>query len=124
MEFEALTGTIRIAYSKRYLKEEKRLAKKEPELHQLIRDELIQNQDVGDLIPGSGGWRKARVGSPAQGKGKSGGFRFIHLHFGSYRIIYLMDVYPKNEQENISSAFLQYLKVTASEMKDSLHNQP
>src|SRR4051812_29536326 len=98
MEFESAKGELRIAFSARYLKELKRLEKKEPLLHQLVLDVILRNPNAGNVIPGSGGWRKVRLASPSQGRGKSGGFRFIHLHLGTYSVLYLMDIYSKSEQ--------------------------
>ena len=120
MEFEKLSDSLQITFSKAYLRELRRLSKKEPELHRLILEELGNDPDVGDVIPGSGGWRKARVGSPSQEKGKSGGFRFIHLYFKSYGAIYLTDVYAKSEKENISPAMQRYLKESARMFKENL----
>jgi hypothetical protein len=51
-------------------------------------------------MPGCGGLRKIRW--PGRGKGKSGGLRIIYLNVPEQSRIYLIDVYAKGEQENIS----------------------
>ena len=60
---------------------------------------LILNPHAGDLIPGSGGLRKVRWGG--KGKGKRGGFRIIHFCRMVKNEIWLLDIYAKNEMENI-----------------------
>jgi len=44
--------------------------------YRLLQNELAQNPEEGDLIPGGGGVRKIRFA--AQGKGKRGGARLIY----------------------------------------------
>jgi len=53
------------------------------------------------VIPGTGGIRKARLKSAS--KGKRGGFRVCYLNIEEKLILFLLFVYPKNEQENLSS---------------------
>jgi len=45
-------------------------------LIQELQQSLVQHQDLGDLIPGSGGLRKIRW--KIEGKGKRGGIRVIY----------------------------------------------
>ena len=42
-----------------------------------IQKALIENPLLGDVVKGTSGARKGRIGNPKQKAGKSGGFRFI-----------------------------------------------
>lgn len=72
---------------------------------------LMLNPNAGDLIPGSGGLRKVRWAG--KGKGKRGGFRVIHFRRMMKGEIWLLDIYAKNEIENIS---LEKLKILHKEV--------
>ena len=67
-----------------------------------IQTDLINNPDLGNVIEGGSGIRKLRV--KRQGMGKSGGSRIIYFNRLEAGKIYLMFIYPKNEQENLTSA--------------------
>ena len=61
---------------------------------------LLKNLNVGDVIPGTGGLRKIRWA--AKGKGKRSGARILYFDLESKSKTYLLTVYSKNDQENIS----------------------
>lgn len=74
---------------------------------------LAEQPQKGDLIPRSGGLRKLRWA--AKGKGKRGGARVIYYYIIEPKTIRLMDIYTKNEQENISVKALEELKKRSHE---------
>lgn len=76
---------------------------------------LIQIPDIGDVIPGSGGIRKFRVG--AKSKGKRGGARVIYYFAASRHQIFLLDIYAKNEQIDLTLPRLQELKKIVEDMQ-------
>jgi len=45
------------------------------ELLRAIQEELMKKPDRGDMVPGLGGVRKARIANPGRSKGKRGGYR-------------------------------------------------
>jgi hypothetical protein len=59
---------------------------------------LIAQPNKGDLIQGTGGLRKIRIGLGQQGK--RGGGRVIYF-LASTEIIYLILAYPKNVKDNL-----------------------
>ena len=63
---------------------------------------LARNPDTGDLMPGTGGARKVRFAG--RGKGKSGGYRVVTFYAGSDIPVFLLDVYGKDTQANLSKA--------------------
>lgn len=62
---------------------------------------LLNNLQMGDIIPGMEGLRKTRVKSVS--KGKSGGFRVDYLDFPDEGITYYIVIYPKNVKDDLSS---------------------
>jgi hypothetical protein len=68
-------------------------------------------------MPGCGGLRKIRLANPRRGKGKRGGARVIYLHVPEVNWIYLLDIYGKDEKEDLSAAEKKILKRLAEEFK-------
>jgi hypothetical protein len=69
---------------------------------QSVVDLLTVNPDLGDLIQGTGGARKARFA--LDGRGKSGGARVIYFFHNEGIPVFLLTVYTKNEKSNLSMA--------------------
>ena len=78
-------------------------------------DELAQNPTKGSVIPGGGGIRKIRLA--LENRGKSSGARVIYLYLKIRERIYLLTVYPKNRQENLTAAELKNLKTATTLIK-------
>jgi hypothetical protein len=67
-----------------------------------IEDDLLADPKRGDLVQGTGGVRKARVGDPQSGRGKRGSYRYLYLYLEHHGRIYLLYFYGKNEQSDLS----------------------
>ncbi len=67
------------------------------------------------LIPGTGGFRKARWRRP--GSGKSGGLRVIYCFMVRPDLVFLADLCAKNEKENLTHAERNQLQKIASEIQ-------
>ena len=65
---------------------------------------LIQHPESGALIAGTGGLRKIRWQDARRGKGKRGGLRVIYYWWQPAAEIWLLKIYDKDEQEDISVA--------------------
>lgn len=65
-----------------------------------LESELISNPKIGPVMRGTGGVRKMRFAF--EGRGKSGSLRVIYVDFEVYEKLYLVDVFQKSEQENLS----------------------
>jgi hypothetical protein len=70
------------------------------------REEIVRTiaaaPEAGDLMPGTGGYRKLRFAR--SGMGKRGGARVIYLYGGEDLPIFLITVYAKSEKGNLSKA--------------------
>ncbi|MFM9913107.1 MAG: type II toxin-antitoxin system RelE/ParE family toxin [Methylophilaceae bacterium] len=63
---------------------------------------LAAHPKSGNLIEGTGGIRKLRWGRG--GRGKSGGVRLIYYYHSESIPLYLLTLFAKNEQDNLSKA--------------------
>ena len=81
----------------------------------LLQYELLQDPAYGDVMRGTGGFRKIRFALP--GHGKSGGMRVIYLDIPIAGILYLLLVYPKNEKETLSRTECNELKQISANIK-------
>jgi hypothetical protein len=66
-----------------------------------IVDLIAYEPACGDLIPGTGGLRKVRVGRG--GSGKRGGARVIYYFYNAEFPALLMALYAKNEKADLSA---------------------
>ncbi len=71
---------------------------------------LVENPEAGDVIPASGGCRKVRWSR--KGMGKRGGVRVIHYNRLADGVIYLLLIYAKGVQDNISPKVLKAIQET------------
>lgn len=71
---------------------------------------LMQNPNLGVVIPGSSGIRKLRVRNRDLARGKSGGYRLLYWIGGQPEpTIYLLLLYFKGDQAEVTRAELQQL---------------
>jgi hypothetical protein len=71
---------------------------------------LTEHPDAGPNIKGSGGLRKLRWG--IEGQGKSSGVRVIYYWVVAQNRIFMVYMYPKSKQDDLSSEQLKALKKT------------
>lgn len=72
---------------------------------------LARNPEAGDLIPGTGGFRKLRWTDPRRRKGKRGGLRVIYFHFVADSQIWFMTLYGKDEAADLTPDEKRALKM-------------
>jgi len=102
---------VKIIETSIFTKKIKRLLSDEE--YRLLQNELIINPTKGNVIKDSGGLRKIRWKS--QGRGKSGGVRIIYYWISYEKIILMLLVYPKSEQDDLTSDQLKILKKLVEE---------
>ena len=102
--------SYKIAAIENFRKEAKRLIRKYPSLKSEISglgEELSVNPTLGAAL--GNGCYKIRLGIASKRKGKSGGARIITYVFVSEETVFLLSIYDKSEQSNISDADLAEL---------------
>jgi len=77
-----------------------------------LQDKLAANPELGDLMPGTGGFRKMRWADVRRGKGRRGGLRIIYYHFASTYQIWLMALYDKDEASDLTAREKKALKAS------------
>ncbi|MCA1628773.1 MAG: type II toxin-antitoxin system RelE/ParE family toxin [Acidobacteria bacterium] len=78
-----------------------------------LQSDLIQQPDLGNVIPESGGIRKLRVA--AKGHGKSGGARVIYYRVAARDCIFFLRAYAKNEQSDLTRKEIRGLRRAVEE---------
>ena len=68
---------------------------------------LVLRPEQGALIPGAGGLRKVRWG--IEGKGKRGGVRIIYFWDPKQAVLYMLLVYGKTVQDDLTPTQLRTL---------------
>jgi hypothetical protein len=77
-----------------------------------LQAKLAANPDLGDLMPGTGGFRKIRWADARRGKGRRGGLRVIYYHFKSDSQIWLMTLYDKGKASDLTAKEKKMLKAS------------
>jgi mRNA-degrading endonuclease RelE of RelBE toxin-antitoxin system len=72
-----------------------------------LQNHLAHYPNAGAIIPGSKGLRKIRWA--AKGRGKRGGTRVIYFWHVTPEIITFLDIYPKNEKDDLTKQEIRLL---------------
>lgn len=95
----------------------KRLVKKYPSLKKEVADLLAQVQTDPEQGTALGNdCYKIRLAIASKGKGKSGGARVITLVVQAATTVYLLSIYDKGEQDDITDAELEALVKAATRL--------
>jgi len=78
---------------------------------------LMENPTRGDVMPGCGGLRKVRTASAKRGKGKRSGARVIYLYVPENRWFFMLDIYGKDEKDDLAAAEKTALSALAGHLK-------
>lgn len=82
----------------------------EDDEYRALQTFLAGDPEAGDVMPGTGGFRKLRWADPVRGKGKRGGLRVIYYYLLSDAQIWLMTLYDKGEMSDLNAAEKRALK--------------
>lgn len=75
-----------------------------------LQTRLGANPELGDVMPGTGGFRKLRWADARRGKGRRGGLRIIYAYFASDEQVWLMTLSDKNEASDLTASEKKALK--------------
>lgn len=78
--------------------------------YQELQLALMDNPGRGEIMPGTGGFRKLRWRDPRRGKGKRGGLRVIYYYLTSDHQIWFVTIYDKDEMMDLTVEEKRILK--------------
>ena len=76
---------------------------------------LLENPKAGDVMKGTGGLRKVRFAFP--GNGKCGSVRVCYIDIEGVMEIHLIDVFSKNEKDNLTMAERNAVRAVVEKIK-------
>ena len=82
---------------------------------EVFEDVIAAAPERWPVMAGTGGVRKARV--KVEGRGKSGGPRAIYFFHSLGSVIYMLTIYRKDEQDDLSDADKKEIKALVIEIK-------
>ena len=82
-----------------------------------LQEELLANPEAGDTDAGTGGLRKIRMAASNRGKGKRSGARVHYLWLSAHRVLYLLFVYGKDEQDTLEATQKKQLRGIVDRIK-------
>ncbi len=78
---------------------------------------IARSPEDHPVIPGAGGFRKARWAR--RGRGKSGGFRVIYFFLPEPGRVYMTSIYAKSRKQTLSAADQNVLAKLAAQIKSA-----
>ncbi len=84
--------------------------------YRALQETLLNRPGMGDIVQGTGGLRKVRW--KQKGHGKSGGVRVIYYWMTEDEQLYMLYVYPKSKQEDLTSEQKKALKSIVERWSD------
>ena len=94
-------------HTKSFDKQWKDLGCNDDDLSELQKS-ICDSSQKNPVMRGTGGVRKTR--HSFGNRGKSGGVRVIYCDFPEHGVVYLLDVYPKSEKDDITEDERKLLK--------------
>ena len=88
-----------------------------------FQSELARQPDKGAVIPGASPLRKLRWDDPKRGKGKRGGLRVIYIHIPDLTILFMLDVFGKDEADDLTSREKNELQGIAQQLVQELRER-
>ena len=76
---------------------------------------LSLQPEAGEVMPGTGGFRKLRWADQRRGKGKRGGLRVIYYHLVAESVIWFFTLYDKDEAADLSPREKKLLKAAVEQ---------
>jgi hypothetical protein len=83
-----------------------------------VEQSLLAVPQAGDLVPGTGGLRKIRLGQRQVGRGKRGGVRVYYLDLPRRGVIHLLAIFGKREKSDLSPAERREVAALVKKLKE------
>jgi hypothetical protein len=87
------------------------------EVYARFQQLLAHDPESGDVMPGCGGLRKARIADSARQQGKRGGGRMVYLYVPDASRIYLLAAYSKDKSDDLTPEEKKQLKALAKTLR-------
>jgi hypothetical protein len=84
-----------------------------------MQNDLLANPKCGKVVQGTAGVRKARASDPNRGKGKRGGYRYLYYYIERDGQIYLLMVFSKDEQDDLTKDQKKMLAKLIRELRET-----
>jgi hypothetical protein len=85
-----------------------------------IQADLIENPIRWPAIRVARGARKGRVSGPGEPRGKSGSYRYLYLFLPHVQRIYLLFIFGKKEQDNLSPEQVKRIAQWCDQIREEL----
>ena len=82
--------------------------------------ELARQPEKGSVIPGASPLRKLRWGDQRRGMGKRGGLRIIYIQIPEINVLFMLDIYGKDEADDLTKDEKKELTALAKELVTEL----
>ena len=83
-----------------------------------LEQSILADPQAGDLVPGTGGLRKIRLGQPKVGRGKRGGVRVYYLDLPRRGVTHLVAIFGKREKSDLSPAERRVVAALVKQLKE------
>ena len=90
------------------------------EAYRAFQTFLMQNPTAGAVMRGCGGLRKVRWIDAGRGKGKRSGLRIIYMSVPEAERIAFLDVYDKDEADDLTAMQREQLAVIAQTIRSEM----
>ena len=82
-----------------------------------LEQRILANPQAGDLVPGTGGLRKIRMGQRSVGRGKRGGARVYYLDLPGRGVTHLVALFGKREKTDLLPAERRLVAALVEQLK-------
>jgi len=86
-----------------------------------LEQSILADPLAGDLVPGTGGLRKIRLGQRRVRRGKSGGVRVYYLDLPRREVTHLVAIFGKREKDDLSPTERRQVAALVKQLKEESH---
>jgi hypothetical protein len=83
-----------------------------------LEQSILADPQAGDLVQGTGGLRKIRVGQRSVARGKRGGVRVYYLDLPRGGVTHLVAIFGRREKSDLSQAERRAVGVLVKHLKE------